>query len=52
MDDDGTVHMFASEMSNGCGILHYCSNSLFAMLYTGYSLAWWTALSSDQTLES
>ena len=26
-DDDGVVHMFASEITNGCGILHYCSNS-------------------------
>lgn len=26
-DSDGVVHMFASEISDGCGILHYCSNS-------------------------
>lgn len=24
---DGLIHMFASELTNGCGILHYCSNS-------------------------
>ena len=24
---DGLVHMFASELTNDCGILHYCSNS-------------------------
>ena len=26
-DDDGLIHMFASELTNDCGILHYCSNS-------------------------
>lgn len=26
-DDDGRVHMFSSEMTNHCGIMHYCSNS-------------------------
>jgi len=24
---DGVIHMFASELSDNCGILHYCSNS-------------------------
>ncbi len=24
---DGKIHMFASELSNDCGILHYCANS-------------------------
>ena len=24
---DGLIHMFASELSNNCGVLHYCSNS-------------------------
>ena len=26
-DDDGLIHMYASELTNECGILHYCSNS-------------------------
>jgi len=25
--DDGMFHMFSSQISNNCGILHYCSNS-------------------------
>ena len=25
--DDGTFHLFSSEISNNCGILHYCTNS-------------------------
>ena len=24
---DGLIHLFASELSNDCGVLHYCSNS-------------------------
>ena len=26
-DDSGAVHIFASQITNDCGILHYCSNS-------------------------
>lgn len=26
-DDEGTIHMFAAEFTNDCGVLHYCSNS-------------------------
>ena len=27
LDGEGLVHMYASELTNDCGILHYCSNS-------------------------
>ena len=36
--DDGLVHMFASELTNDCGILHYCSNSRVIHLTASHPL--------------
>ena len=36
--DDGLVHMFASEITNDCGILHYCSNSQVVHLTARHAL--------------
>ncbi|EOD31815.1 hypothetical protein EMIHUDRAFT_112628 [Emiliania huxleyi CCMP1516] len=36
--DGSTVHMFASEMTGDCGVLHYCSNSRVVHLTAAHPL--------------